>query len=233
MKSLDSKTDPLLHAYVDNELDTAERRHTLLQIETDPVVREQVCELQRTKDWVKFSFAGERAPTRTLPGNGRSRWRPAVNVAASIILLLSAFVAGWQGHNLRMQGQPAVAQAPGPQMQHVILQIGVADNVRFSALLARTEQILRDYTSKGIQVEVLANAGGLDMVRTVTSQHIEIIRRLIERYANVHFIACAKGLEMLQQQGQDARLIQGVSANEPAADYLIRRLTENWTLIQI
>ena len=57
--------------------------------------------------------------------------------------------------------------------------------------------------------------------------------QLIKRYDNVRFIACSKGLQRLREQGHDVRLIEGVSANEPAADHLIQRLTEGWTLVKI
>ena len=97
----------------------------------------------------------------------------------------------------------------------------------------KTRQILELYRNTGTQVEVVANAGGLNLLRTASSPYIDTIKQMISTYDNVRFIACSKGLDRLKRQGLDTRLIEGVSADEPAADHLIRRLTERWTYIQI
>lgn len=227
------KIERILHAYVDNELDLKARRHTLMRIETDADIRQQVCELQRTKEWVKFAFAGERAPTRSLPGECESGPR-GLRVAASILVLIGAFAGGWLTHSVwhpatQLADRGALAQ----DARHVILHIGESNEARFSALLAKAQRILEVYDAAGVQVEVVTNAGGLDLVRTASSRHSAQIRALIQRFDNVRFIACSKGLERLKSNGQSVELIEGVLSEEPAADHLIRRLTEGWTLLRI
>jgi len=115
----------------------------------------------------------------------------------------------------------------------VILHIGESDDARFGALLSKASQVLEHYSAAGAQVEVITNAGGLDMVRTVSSHHVDTIKDMISRYDNVSFIACSKGLERLQKQGKDVDLIPGVLSEGPAAEHFIQRLTEGWTLIRI
>ena len=72
MKQMDFKTERILHAYIDNELEPQAKRRLLIQLENDQRISARACELQRTKEWVKFSFEGESARTRTLPG---LQWR--------------------------------------------------------------------------------------------------------------------------------------------------------------
>jgi len=224
-----------LHAYVDGELDRQEKQRMLSRLENDERGRERLCELARTKHWVQAAFEEERAPTRALPGvRGCTGLCNTLRVAASLLVLMLAFGAGWLSHPAQAPGeQYAAHDSTLPPAQHVILHVGVSNEARFDALLEKTRDILNKYSAQGVQVEVVTNGGGLDLVRTAASHHVADIQRLIARYDNVHFIACSKGLKRLRAQGKDAHLIKGVQADEPAADHLIRRLTEGWTLIRL
>ena len=233
---MDFKTERILHAYVDNELEPQAKSRLLIQLENDQRIRARACELQRTKEWVKFSFEGESARTRTLPGlQWRLRHTSPIYIAASLVILLIAFGAGWSGHSLTENvNHPALAGSSGKTATpHVILHISDSDEGHFNKVLERTEQLLRQYGNTGVQVEVVANAGGLDFMRTASSKHIDSIKHMISEHHNVRFIACSRGLGKLRKLGLDATVIDGVDAHEPAADHLIERLTEGWTYIRI
>lgn len=242
MKEFDFRDESILHAYVDGELDTEARRRLLARMENSGDMRDRVCELRHTKEWVKFSFEGETAPTRSLPKRGSlrwNRWGPSMfRVAASVLVAVIAFGAGWFSHNLhqnvpRKLALESIIPASQSDSRHVILHIGDADAGRFSVLLDRAERILREYHDLGVQVEVIANAGGLDMMRTASSPEAGRIKALIAKYDNVRFIACSKGLKRLRERGLDTTLLPGVSSDEPAGDHLIRRLHDGWTYIKI
>ena len=121
----------------------------------------------------------------------------------------------------------------GADTPHVILHISESDENRFIAVLDKAEQILQQYQDPAVQVEVIANAGGLDLMRTASSRHTDAVKRLITAYDNVRFIACSLELKKLQEGGLDPTLIEGIHADQSAADYLIQRLTEGWTYIKI
>ncbi len=235
MSQQDFRIERILHAYVDGELSTPEKSRLLVKMENDNTIRERVCDLRRTKEWVRFSFEHETAPTRSLPSTRRYfRKTPVSRIAASVLLAILTFTAGWVGHSLRDSAPQNLAlENISGESQHVILHIGVSDEARFSALLVKAEQILRKYEASGVQVEVVANAGGLDLLRTASSRHIDDIKRMISAYDNVRFIACSKGLQRLRASGLDPTIIKGVDAHEPAADHLIQRLTKGWTYIRI
>ncbi len=235
MSKADFRIERILHAYVDGELDAKTKRRLLIQMENDESARARACELQRTKEWVRFSFEGEQAPTRTLPGiNWRLRHASPINIAASLLIAVLAFAAGWGGHSLRDDSIPAIAldtgKTDGP---HVILHISDSDEARFVKVLERTRQILQQYRNTNAQIEVVANSGGLDLLRTASSHHVDSIKRLIAHYDNVRFIACSRGLGKLRELGLDTTVINGVDSHAPAADHLIERLTEGWTYIRI
>lgn len=235
MKNPDFKEDSMLNAYIDGELDKAESRRLLVTMGKEPEMRERVCELQRTKEWVKFSFAELVAPTRLLPKDTPPASRiPLLRFASSMLVASVAFGAGWFGHSTREQSTiPATMEKPKAGAQHVVLHIGESNDARFGKLLDQAEELLQDYRDQGIQVEVIANAGGLDMLRTASSHHAERIKSMMEKYENVRFIACSNGLKRLRERGIEPVLIQGVTSHTTAGDHLIQRLQEGWTYIRI
>ncbi len=224
-----------LHAYIDGELSQDEGRRLLAHIDENKEVRERLCRLRHTKDWVRFAFSGERAPTRELPRRVSfdGLIRPLA-VAASVILAVLAFAAGWFGHGMYAPSLSSHYDGAEKQpLHHVIVHIGESNLERFTEALDRAERILRQLQSTEFQVEVVANAGGLDLMRTASSPHLERIQAMMQRYRNVRFIACANGLKRLRKLGQSDELINGVHADKSAGDHLIQRLTEGWTYIKI
>jgi intracellular sulfur oxidation DsrE/DsrF family protein len=235
MKQPGSELEHLLHAYVDGELSQPEKRRLLVRMENDDTLRQRVCDLRSTKEWVKFSFEGETAPTRSLHRDHSSLLSmPGLRVAASFLLALVAFGAGWFGHSVQGQAPQQLAlETSNADMHHVILHISESDEGRFTAVLDKAEQILQQYQDPGVQVELVANAGGLNLMRTASSRHSDSIKRMIADYDNVRFVACSLGLKKLQERGLDPTLIEGIYADQSAADHLIQRLTEGWTYIKI
>jgi intracellular sulfur oxidation DsrE/DsrF family protein len=235
MSQQDFRIERILHAYVDGELSAPEKSRLLVKMENDETIRERVCDLRRTKEWVTFSFEHETAPTRTLPSIRQYFWHtPVFHIAASVLVAILTFGAGWLGHSLQDAAPHNLAlENINSGSQHVILHIGESDEARFASLVVKAEQILRMYQGSGVQVEVVANGGGLDLLRTASSRHIDDIKRMIATFNNVRFIACSKGLQRLRASGLDPIVIKGVDAHEPAADHLIQRLTEGWTYINI
>lgn len=236
MIKADSSIEQLLHAYVDGELGKAEKSRVQAMMRDDERIRERVSELRNGKTSIKRSFEGERAPTRSLPGAHSTPWEmPLLRIAATLLLVVGAFTAGWVGHATRQNdGRQNIAlETINPESGHIILHIAESDESRFSHVLAKAEQILRQYENQPVQIEVVANAGGLDLLRTSTSQHAEQIESMMSRYDNVRFVACALGLSKLQEKNLDVRVIEGVHSDQPAADHLIQRLSEGWTYIRI
>lgn len=236
MSQDDFRIERILHAYVDGELNAPEKSRLLVKMENDNAIRERVCDLRRTKEWVMFSFEHETAPTRSLPSIRKHHfWQtPGFHVAASVLVAILTFGAGWVGHSLQDRAPQNLAlENISGESQHVILHIGESDEARFTSVLAKAAQILNEYQDSGIQVEVIANGDGLNLLRTASSRHVDDIKRMIATYENVRFIACSKGLQRLRANGLDPIVISGVDAHEPAADHLIQRLTEGWTYIRI
>ena len=99
-----SNIEQLLHAYVDGELGKADKLRVQAMMQEDESIRERVNELRNAKEWIKQSFAGECAPTRSLPqaGDG-ARGMPVLRIAASFLLAVVTFAAGWFGHSVHQE----------------------------------------------------------------------------------------------------------------------------------
>lgn len=227
--------DDLIHAFVDGQVDSPTRHRVLEAMERDPKLRERIHEQQRTKDWVRSAFEGEKAPTRRLPANMYRYKNPAIyQSAASLLIGVIAFGAGWALRDTQGNWQEQVAAGSGTQQtQHVILHISESDPALFVTALDKAEWLLDTYKDADVQVEVVTNAGGLDMVRMGTSTQIKRIERLVDQYDNVKFIACTNGLDRLKKSGIKPVLIKGTIADMPAADHLLKRLQNGWTYIKI
>ncbi len=234
MNERHTNEDNILHAYIDGELDSRAKHELLLRMEDDSRLRERICELRHTKEWVKFSFENAVPPSGSGPLRRRRYGWSAARIAASLLLTVAAFAAGWASHDWRTQAMEQLAlDGTSFESRHVILHIAVSDPNRFRQVLDRAERLMKRYSDSGIQVEVIANGGGLDLMRTSTSPFRQRILDIMARYRNVRFFACSNGLKRLRETGLDPILIEGVQARMPAADLLIQRLTEGWTYIRV
>ena len=86
---------------------------------------------------------------------------------------------------------------------------------------------------KPIELEVIANAGGLDLFREEASPYAMRIQQLSEQYPNVKFIACTNAIERLREKGIEPHLIKSVHRGPTALDQVVKRMNDGWTYIKI
>jgi len=203
------RAERILHAYVDGQLGRREKQRTLLRLESDERSRKRVCELQRTKEWVQFSFEDERAPTRELPDVRRRAWKAgALRVAASFVLVSLIVGAGWISRAARQtDGRHAAVDTAGVRPHHVTLNIGTPDEAGFNFRLKKTDTILDKYRAQGMPAEVATNPDDPGLARTASSQRVAGIRRLISHYDTGRRVAHKHG-EPPPAQGQVLHLLQ-------------------------
>jgi len=211
-----------LHAFVDGQLEYADRARLLEEMERDPTLRQQVCELQRTKDYVAFAFESFPLETPSRPPDRRwLRWGQGV---AALLLIAVGFAAGRWGAT-----EPELTAAAAPTQQ-VIVHLNSADSGKFLAALADAEAIARHTDAR---VEVVANAGGLDLMRSDRSPLAGQVRNLMDRYPNLQFVACNITIGKQRRLGQEPHLIQGIQVAPSAAEHILRRLEQGWSYVRV
>jgi intracellular sulfur oxidation DsrE/DsrF family protein len=82
-------------------------------------------------------------------------------------------------------------------------------------------------------VEVVANAGGVDLMRADKSPFVQRVRALQQQYSNLHFIACANAIRNLRHNGVDVSLLDGVQSGETAVDHIVDRLQHGWRYVKV
>lgn len=231
----DRFTDYDLHSFVDGELDSARKQTLLTAMERDSALAARVCDLQRAKHWMRSAFETAEPPEEH-PNTylNRRRWIRPGGIAASVLLLILAFTAGWLARPLDdAQIDNVVLENLEKSSYRVVLHIDHADPRKFKQVLKESEKLLKDYADKGVQVEILANSTGLDLLRVDVSPYANEIARILSKYDNIRLVACSNAVKRLREQGVKPVLFEGTLTDESAIEHAVKRLREGWSYIKV
>jgi intracellular sulfur oxidation DsrE/DsrF family protein len=205
-------------------------------MEDEPEIRERVYQLRRAKDLMRLGFGDARAPSSSTTEAKSRNWKFfSPRIAASVAALAVAFGAGMLSHHggtHDLTSQP-LASLSQQQSNNVILHISESDPQQFSTALAYAEKYLKEHQALGYQVDVVANAGGVDMMREDVSPLKQQMIEMLSKYDNVHFIACTNAIRALHRKGIKPEFLEGTYTEEPAMDYIIGRVQAGWTYTRV
>ena len=240
MSNSDYIDDLMLAAFVDGQLDPANCDSVLTAVEKDADTRERLYQVRRAKDLIKIGFEHLEAPVHTRSASKRGfSVGSGVGIAASLLVLALGFGSGVLGYYCSERladdsgNPPALAITPHPHKDRVVLHISESNPKQFDAALNYIEEFLDKNRTDSSQVEVIANSGGLDLMRTDTSPVKQRVIAMMRKHDNVHFIACANGLRNLHKRGIDAPIIQDIDTDKTAIDHIIGRLHAGWTYVKV
>jgi len=220
-----------LNAYVDGQLDTELERTVLSAMESDPEIREQVCQLRRAKDWMRTGFADAQPGDQPLPRYKKHWNRLQAGMAASIVALAIGLGSGLLGY-VFAEREAATQLAAGLGHEDpgkVLLHLSDAEPEHFQAVLDYAENFLEENQGHDVMVEVIANSGGVDLMREGVSPFEARVRQLSDKYSNLQFVACMNALRNIRREGIEPVLIDDVHAGTTAVDHVVKRLREGWT----
>ncbi len=242
-------SDEHLNAFVDNQLDADEKSRILSAINADDELSRRTCELRRLRELVQHAYdAPPPPPHRQGLGNRGFGWRQAV--AASLLLVLGGTM-GWVGHAqqqqpLNMQAmyldeekafQTAnLAQAPMRGERKILLHISSAEPAKLERALDTAEQLLATYSKlhQPIELELVANAGGLNLLRADVSPYAERVRKLQRQYENLTFLACQTAMDRLQREKNlSPQLLPEAIITPSALEEILNRLQQGWMYISV
>jgi intracellular sulfur oxidation DsrE/DsrF family protein len=109
------------------------------------------------------------------------------------------------------------------------------DEQRARIALDDAEGLLRtaQETAQPIVVELVANAGGLDLLRAGVSPHAYRIARLRAEHPNLALVACGQTVERLRERGIEVRLLPGTRVASSALDQIVTRMGQGWSYVRI
>jgi len=231
----DKIDNQMLGAFVDGHLDPAHCEAVIKAMDDDSEVRERVYELRRAKDLMKLGFGKAIAPSGKDPKT--SFWGKCVPAIAAMLVLAVGIAGGWFMQPV-LSGQQQAAfleQAQVNQGDKIIVHISKSDPQQFADALTYTEKFLEEHKGGGHQIDVVAHASGLDLMRADVSPLKQQIVALMDKYDNVHFIACAGAIKVFRQKnGVAPVIIRGVGTDMTAFDHIVGRLQSGgWKYIKV
>ena len=232
-------------AFVDGELSGSERLDLHQAAAADPKLAARICEARKLKSLLRDAYAEPPVAASQVRGPvpGEARW-PLPAIAAGLALALGTGIGWWAQEQL----------APGPgwapmaevrsaeigdelaEVERVILHLGSADPQRTQEALDEIERLVARAGSEArpLQVEIIANGGGLDLVRNGGAPQAQRVSALLHDHDNVSVLACRKALERLSYlKGVDAELLDGVLIAPSALDQILMRMRQGWLYIRV
>lgn len=234
----------LLCAFVDGQLDGAEWAGVAARVEADTALREEVCRLRAIKESVRRSYAMPAAPRARPRGAPRLRWTA---LAATSVLF---GLAGWFGH--ARWSQPPALDAASAYVLHgdwrslrgdraplqggkVLVHASSAGRDVLATALDEVEDLLREAraSSRPLQVEIVANGPGLDILRADEHGFAERLVALRREYPDLGFVACGQSLQRRRAEGHPVEIVTGAVVAPSALQQVMERLRDGWIYVRL
>jgi intracellular sulfur oxidation DsrE/DsrF family protein len=233
-------SDEQLQAFIDDEIDVAEQAEIIEAARHSNELARRVCELRQIKDSVRLAYREPELPATRQQQNDRQSRLPGRAVAALLIfamgtatgMLLQSLDTGPVSTITSSMGQAGTIQQ---EQKRVVLHISSAETQRLEQAMNDAEELLsahKDHPEQ-VQLEVVANAEGLRLLRADTSPYPERIQRLARQFNNISFLACSRTIEKLHMRGIDVHLLPEAKVIPGALEEIVDRLQEGWVYIRV
>ncbi len=249
MKDENQAISESLNAYLDGELDTDAADRLKQQLTVNTRLQRHLYELEQVRALARTALMSEtEIPLPVTHGPSRWRWI-GYGLAASLVISVGIVIAHWQRPavssddllaSLPSQAQvirPADLEVTAPVSERrAIFHVTSANPRSVRSTLEHVEHLLRQHHDggKSLRVEIVANADGLNALRSDTSSVREQIAHLHNSYPNIAFLACGRTLaRMKQEQGIDIKLLPQVNVTSSALDQILLRLRQGWTYVRL
>lgn len=236
-------SDEMINAFVDDELDSRERESIKQAMKTDETLYQRVSSVCDLKKSLKHSYSdisfGASSVRKETVSRRSMAWPQAVAVALSLGL---GVLMGWYAGTLNGQFastdtiQGLKLNAVNLQESNkIILHVSSSDGNTLERTMQKVELIIDEYRRNHLpfEMEIIANSGGIDLLRQDVSPYRDRIENIINTYENVSFIACSNTIEKLQTQGIEPRIIAHTKTGRTAVDQIVRRLQQGWIYVKV
>jgi intracellular sulfur oxidation DsrE/DsrF family protein len=242
-------SDEQLNAFVDGQLDADEKSRILSALNGDDELNRRACELHRLHDLVQHAYDLPPSASIRQPVNTQRRgWRQAV---AATVMLAVGGTLGWVAHARQLQPLNLQAmyldeekafqtseldQAPMQGEHKILLHLSSAEPEKLEHALTTVENLLKRYQQRAqpVEVELIANAGGLDLLRADISPYAKRVSALQRQYDNLTFVACQNAMDRLRRDThQNPDLLPEALVTPNALEEILLRLQQGWVYISV
>jgi intracellular sulfur oxidation DsrE/DsrF family protein len=245
MKLNEDFSDELLNAFIDDQLDQDERTQILSALRHDEQLTQRICDLQKVRSLVQLAYD----ETDIVPSHQQPAYKPAKislrNGIAAGLLIMVGVLSGWFTHQYMGNEKSLIEYASTVRNStglsendtwQVMLHVSHNETQRFNILLNEVEHLLATYqqNNKPLEVEILANGKGLDLVKAGNSAHTAKLQQLRQQYDNLVISVCGKTLERIKTEtGTNVPLIPDANVVRSAIHQVGKRQKQGWTYIHI
>jgi len=130
---------------------------------------------------------------------------------------------------------PATAQAPADGVHRLVLYISESDTVKMNGMLDIAANVSRHYSGIGeeVEIEIVAFAGGLHMLRADTSPVKDRIAAMSLANEHLKFSACGNTLSgMTRKEGKAPTLISEARIVPSGVVRLMELQGQGWTYVR-
>jgi hypothetical protein len=150
-----------------------------------------------------------------------------------VSLCLTAGAVGYHyGRHLDRSALQDGAQVHALHPERVVLHISDGNPAQFEAALQYAVDFLEQHPESGSRVELIANAGGLNMMRAGVSPYEERIGLLLAANPKLNLLACANAIANLRKVGIKPGIIADIETGETAIDHIVARLQAGWSYVR-
>jgi len=224
-------SDEQLNAFMDGELESEEENRIFTLSEECSELDSRLCQQRKLKEMVQHAYRDVPPPRgRSGRGGPRGGW---FNLAAAAVLALTVGLAGgWLASRALDETKVAAVAAVPASQDTWLLHVASSDPARMQLALNRAEELMSSPGAAGhSRVEIVANEGGLDLLRSDRTPFANRIRELAAQ--DVLFFACSKAIERLEEQGVSVQLVPEANTNYSALDRVVHRMQQGWSYEKI
>ena len=237
MNSEDFISDEKLNAFLDKELDDSEQARILARLQIDKDTADRFAELRQLKEKMTLAYASVPEPT-DIPYEYSAGWRISYAQAAilTIVLISIGAFTGWNAKTEKNIPEETIIAIDQLNLDNtpskILLHISTSDEHRINTVLSKARQFLSSDNSGAIEMEIVANAEGLSMLRN-GSPFTDQIRSIRSQHENIRFLACgiAKQNAALRE-GKNIELIRSAQEIPAALDRILNRIDSGWTYVK-
>jgi intracellular sulfur oxidation DsrE/DsrF family protein len=234
-----------LHAFVDGELDVTESEALTARLRGDETLAQRVCALRSLQSMVRLAYAEP-----PVPSGGKALVAPRRQLmqrcALGCLILVAGLSGGWALRSLESDavagvsapvigGFQAVSLSRVADPNRVMLHLDSAAPERMQAALVQAERLLDEAEREGraMQLEIVANSHGINLLRAGVSPHAMRMARMTRRHANLQWVACSQTIARFTSEGQKVELLPITRAAPTAIGEIVTRLQQGWTYVRV
>lgn len=228
-----------LNYFIDGQLSSNERMQVLDVLKKDDELSRILCELQRNDESILIAYSKIPEPTYNpfTTATRKKKYKYLALVASMLVIISSVFSWRLTVHTLN-PAPPAIMELNQlgnvpPESNKVLIHISKMDDGSINIALDKAEALLQDKNNTSLQVEIIANASGLGVLRK-QSPYAPRIASLVQKHHNISFKACGIAMQAAKlKEGKEVELLPEAEKVPAALDEILLRLKKHWTYFKV